>query len=331
MQPGIGRGGLAVLARTKHHQIAARLDRHRRENPLARRVRIIAQRPSGQTDQVRAQVSEFHPVAVIIVLVAQAGDVDCDKLIEPDVLRDDHIGIQHVAPACAAEHVGRRGEILNARVHGKLNRDRPARRRRKAKQIRGAAEGGDIGRRVAIDQQVSRVDPGHVLRESDLDLRQGRNGRAGKRKLVGHGGRHVVDRPHQAGVHVKVAAGRVGVEGLYGDDVRARLQHAARNDVPVDDWFARDHRRGGDGGFSPRHIGASYFRAVDPRHIAIVDVDGERQLGKVRWTGYHKSPAHENGQPHWSRRGAARHDRRGNRGAVANGRDHGRAPAGVNV
>ena len=108
----------------------------------------------------------------LVVLIAQAIDIDGHKLVEPHVLGDDHVRVQDVIPTRPRERIGRRRLILDAVARRELDRHRPRRRLREAKRIGGPAEDRDVRGRTPVDEQVGRVDAGHVLREIDFNLGQ---------------------------------------------------------------------------------------------------------------------------------------------------------------
>ena len=213
-------------------------------------------------------------------------------------------------------------------VRRELDGHRPERRLGESKDVGAAARRGQVGRGAAVDQQVGGVDARDRLREVHFDLGQGRKRRAGVRKLEQDVRRHVVNGPHQIGVHIEVGTGEIGVEGLDGDDVGAGAQDGGADVVGLNNRLARSDGSRGDGGRHVGHVEGAHQRPVDPNEVTVVDVDRERDIGQCRRVIHNESASHEDAQPVWRGGGASRNQRDGNRISVANRRRHGLAPAG---
>ena len=171
-------------------QELAGLDDFRRENPLAREFRIVAERPPAEVDGEIAAIFQLDPWDGIGIFrrggdVLQPGGIRREEFADPDASVGE-AGVDLIGPGAWRESVAGSGEIGDAVGCRPIDADGTRRRRRELEDVNGSGLGHDVGCGKSIEQQVAGIYAHHVFTECHFNLSETADGYAGLRKRAGN-------------------------------------------------------------------------------------------------------------------------------------------------
>ena len=165
-----------VQPRGEDDEILARLNNLAGKHPQAGQLAVIAQGPARQINRGAAAIAKFNPRQRVRVCrggcgIGQAILILRQDFVDHDIVRGG-VRIHGVVPRGGDVGIGRRGLIGDPVTARPLHRQQACGLAGKLEDIRAARLPRDIGRRLVVDQQVSRIHAVHLFAEGHLDLAQ---------------------------------------------------------------------------------------------------------------------------------------------------------------